>query len=294
MWLNRYKDSPWHKTLFKELLFGARFAFLYVRNGFRNRTVLFYPEFPLYKTHINRFLLGTRFNITNNPDLPFDLVVAWEDTTHRPRYALLDRLSRDYRVLNLECRDISKQRVEEISQSVFGYGLRIDPTTYEGPCVRKSDENGTHDRTAIIQCPIEHTEPDCVYQRVVDNRYNDHLVYDIRVQICGNRMPMAFLRYRSLDSRFSGDLSETVHPVEACLSDNEIDKLQQLARAMELDVGDIDTVRDATDGRLYVVDVNNTPQQAAASVRLTLEDRRRRVRDGRKALRQAFLERRAG
>lgn len=290
MWLNRYKDSPLHKTLLKEILFTARYAALHLRNGFRTRTVLFYPEFPLYKTHINRYLLGSRFNITNNPDLPFDLVVAWEDTTHRPCYPLLERLSSQYRVLNLACRDISKRRVDEVSRAVFGYGLCVDPTTYEGRCVRKSDDNGDHDKTAIIQGPIECVDEDCVYQPLVDNRYDEHLVYDIRVQICGDRMPLVFLRFRSLDRRFSSDLSEAVYAPRACLSDDEIEKLHTLASYMGLDFGDIDAVRDAGNGRLYVVDVNNTPQQAAADVHLSSTDRRRHIRDGRAALKQAFLE----
>lgn len=290
MFVNRYKASSWHKSVLKELVFFLRFAFLYVANGFRVRTVLFYPEFPIFKTQINRVLLGTRYNITNNPNLAFDLAIAWEDNTRRPRYPFFEQLGPDRTVVNRDCVDISKRRVEEASLAVFGYGLFVDPTRHRGPCVCKHDDNGRHDKTVILQCPTASADPECVYQRLVETRFDEHHVYDMRLQICADRITGVLLRYRPVNSPFHGDVRVVSRAPDQVLSGPETDRVLALARQMGLDYGDIDAIRDGDDGRLYVVDVNNTPQQVAAGAKFSRADARRHRRRTRAALLQQFLE----
>lgn len=291
MSVNRYKDSAWHKTLLKELHFWTRFAYLYIRNDFRTRTVLFYPEFPLFKTEINRVLGHSRYNITNNPRLPFDLVVAWEDKTFRGSYPLLDELAREYPVVNLDCRDISKRRVDEVFRQVFGYSLNIDPTRYRGPCVRKSNLNARHKETEILQCPIERPDAGSVYQRLLDNALDDRVVCDFRVQIYGRAIPFLNLRYKPLEKRFFGDIKAEIRETAELLTPEEVEKLLTLASLMGLDYGEIDTIRDNEDGRLYVVDVNNTPYTPPKDAGLSRRDRRLARRLGLRAFEDAFLSR---
>jgi len=50
------------------------------------------------------------------------------------------------------------------------------------------------------------------------------------------------------------------------LSEEEADRVQRFCRGMGLDYGELDAVRDASSGRLYVVDVNNTPFGPPAKV----------------------------
>ncbi|MDN5938139.1 MAG: hypothetical protein L0H83_05700 [Salinisphaera sp.] len=289
MIVNRYKASAWHKSLAKELVFFLRFALLHVVNGFRVRSVLFYPEFPLFKTQINRYLLGTRFNISNNPKLPFDLVVAWQDTTHRPPDPLLQRLARTHTVINLRCNDISKRAVEAASREVFGYGLFVDPLRHHGPCVRKHDDNGRHDQTAIVQCPVSEVDPACVYQRLVDARHDEQHVCDMRIQVCGDVIATVLLRIRPRATPFSGDVLLHNCSATQLLGQEEIGRIQVLARRMGLDYGEIDAIRDDRDGRLYVVDVNTTPQKAAPGVAFARGQRRQHLRQARRALKQQFL-----
>lgn len=252
-------------------------------------SVLFYPDFPIFKSVLNRYLRGTGFNITNNPRVPFDLAVAWQDATFRPVYPFLESLRDRCRVINIDCSDISKQRVEAASQAVFGYGLAVDPARYHGLCVRKDNHNGRHDRTAILECPLSEPEPDCVYQRLVDNRTLDDWVWDLRLQVCGDRMPLATRRYRPESRRFIGDVHEVIRDPSAWLSARERERVLALAHAMGLDFGEIDAVRDRTDGYLYVVDVNDTPIQIDPTDSFPRADWRRYLRWGRAAFHEQFL-----
>lgn len=258
MWINSYKASPWYKSVLKELHFLGRFAVLFAVNGFKARTVLFYPEFPVYRTQINKVLRRAGYNITNNPQLPCELVFAWQDTTFREPQPLLEELARHYRVLNINCTDISKERVEKVHRAVFGYGLAVDPLNHQGPCVRKGNVNAQHD-AEIIQCPIAAPEPGYIYQRLIDNQVGEGVAGDMRIPIYGSCIPLVYKRYRPLHLRFHGDFRIEVHDPEAFLSPHEIKQILRFARAMGLDYGDLDVLRDPEDDRLYVVDVNNTP-----------------------------------
>ena len=290
MLINRYKATPLHKALLKDALFLARFIALYFYNRGRVRTVLFYPEFSLFSTSINRYLMRSRFNVTNNPKHHFDLVVAWQDATFRDAQPLLDELSRDYTVVNHACTNISKTRVEAVSREVFGYGLQIDPRRYRGRCVCKSNHNGQHDSIEIVQCPVSAVDERCVYQRLVDNSLGPNHRYDLRMMVCGDRISAVCLRYRHKHTPFEHDLCEEVYAPETLMSGHEISQVLRLARRMGLDFGEIDAVRDACDGRLHVVDVNNTPQITAPRERMLRSHWQRYLQRGGTALANAFLK----
>lgn len=258
MWINRYKDSPWHKTLGKELYFIYRYGAGLLGNRLRARTVLFYPEYPVHRTEINKLLHRLGYNVTNNPRLHCEYVFAWQDTTFRQPQPLLDELARRHKVLNLGCDDISKEKLDAVFSRVFGYSLAVDPTTYDGHCVRKSNINAQHDG-AVVQCPIAAPEAGYVYQRLIDNRAGEDAAGDMRAPIYGDSIPLLYLRYRPLESRFHGDYLEQLCDTEEYLSPGEIGQVLRFARAMGLDYGTVDMLRDPADGRLYIVDVNNTP-----------------------------------
>ncbi|MDN5938140.1 MAG: hypothetical protein L0H83_05705 [Salinisphaera sp.] len=284
MWINSYKNSGWWKTLFKESYFLFRFGYLFLLNALRVRTVLFYPEYPVYKSEINKVLRRAGYNITNNPSWPHQHIIAWRDTTLRGAQPRLEEWARAHPVLNLTCTDISKEKVERVFQSVFGYGLALDPCQHHGPCVRKSNANAQHDGQ-IIDCPIETREPGYIYQRLIDNQVAPEAAGDLRAPIYGGRIPLVFVRFRPLTSRFDGDYLERVGDVESYLSGDEIARVIAFARGMGLDYGDVDMLRDPADDRLYIVDVNNTPRSPAHRSR---RDVRRSVERGRRAFEAEF------
>jgi hypothetical protein len=188
-----------------------------------------------------------------------DVVINWEDCSFRRSYAELEERARKQTVLNLQCKDISKRRVDEVHQAAFGYGLAIDPLRHRGWCVKKSNENATHDG-AVIQCPIAELDERYVYQKLVNNQVSDTHIEDIRVPVFGPIIPFCYLKRRPLVSRFSNEnTSVGLSEVETVLNPPEIRQILRLCRAIGLDYGELDVLRDKDDGRLYVVDVNNTP-----------------------------------
>jgi glutathione synthase/RimK-type ligase-like ATP-grasp enzyme len=191
--------------------------------------------------------------------------VYWEYLTFREEYHALEKLPSSIEVVNLYSRDISKVFVDEAFHQVFGYSTIIDPKTYFGKIVQKSDVNAAHDG-AILEGPIQDTKEGSIYQVLIDNSYGENLVLDIRVPVVGKTLDFVYLKYRDISERFKNTTVKTEKkPIREVLSDEEIDLLDQFAETIELDFGEFDVLRDNDSKKIYVVDVNNTPQGPPAS-----------------------------
>lgn len=159
---------------------------------------------------------------------------------------------------NLGCYDIRKSAVARHFKEIFGYNLDVDPTTWVGPAVEKSEANGKHDGR-IVQCPLETPRPDRVYQHLIDNTFDGQEFVDIRTPIVGGKIPFVYLKRRLRDTRFSNDNHrvDIVDP-DAMLSRDEQTKIAEFAKSMALDFGGLDVLRNRQDGKIYIVDVNKT------------------------------------
>jgi len=168
---------------------------------------------------------------------------------------------------NIGCYDIRKSVITRIFEETFGYGFSIDPTTHVGPAVEKSEANGKHDGR-IIQCPIDAPRHGYVYQRLIENTFNGDEHIDIRTPIVGGKIPNVFLKRRTHDLRFSND-NHRVDLVEtdAMLSRAEQEKIRAFTRAIAMDFGGLDILRDRHDGRIYIVDANKTDMGPPAALR---------------------------
>ncbi|PHR57395.1 MAG: hypothetical protein COA47_11970 [Robiginitomaculum sp.] len=160
-------------------------------------------------------------------------------------------------VINQQCTDISKFRVEQVFARVFGYSLAIDPTTWQGKAVEKSDENGAHDGR-IVDCPCQPVAGK-VYERLIVNSDNGHTVLDYRSPTIGGEIPLVFIKERPINQRFA-NFNTKVRLVKTAqlFSPEELLLLSRFCREMGLDFGGLDVLRDREDGRIYVVDVNKT------------------------------------
>jgi hypothetical protein len=229
-----------------------------VRAAFR-KTILAYPHALEPGSVLFKICDQLDYRMTDNIAAKADLVIHWEDSSFRPAYAALEERNRRQKVLNLNCRDISKLKVDATHQAVFGYRLEVDPLRHRGPCVKKSNENAMHDGT-IVECPIAERDERCVYQKEVNNRIDAEYIEDIRVPVFGHLIPFCYRKRRPIVSRFSNEnTSASLCEVDTVLSSIEVRQILQFCDAMGLDYGELDVLRDRDDGRLYVVDVNNTP-----------------------------------
>ena len=163
------------------------------------------------------------------------------------------------RTLNGACRDISKQRVEQAMLATFGYGLAVNPNTHIGPMVEKSDRNAAHDGLVIVG-PVSSPDPTKIYQHVLDNEVEPGIVEDLRTAVVAGTAVVVFRKRRRIHERFADtNQSATVVAPATVFSDDERRRIIAFADDMGLDMGMLDIVRDRLDGRIHVVDVNNTP-----------------------------------
>ena len=133
-----------------------------------------------------------------------DLVVHFEDATES--LCSPPRIRADARLMNFSCPDISKSRIAETFEAVFGYALAIDPLRHQGPAVEKSEENGVHDGR-IVQCPMQPL-PGKVYQKLIDARARDpDIVEDWRTPTVGGEGVLVYIKRRPISRRFTNDNS---------------------------------------------------------------------------------------
>lgn len=159
--------------------------------------------------------------------------------------------------LNRDCRDISKTRVAEVFQEIFGYSLDVDPRTAATPFICKSELNGKHDGY-IAHKNCEPREG-WVYQKLIMTETANETVLDHRCPTVFGDIPLVYLKERPIGKRFANMNSRCrLSTPEDHFSEEERTLISQFCQKMKLDWGGLDILRDATDGRIYIVDVNKT------------------------------------
>lgn len=255
---NRYqKSKSLAKYLFEDLKYLLWLPYYLIKGGGKLEVVVAYPHFPSKRSLIYKAAKHNGWWLTNKIPKEFNgPLVIWEYVTTRPDYPELAA----YKPINHHCTDIGKFTVDAVFADVFGYSTRIDPTTYSGLAVRKNDINAKHDG-AIIQCPLPSVDEGFIYQKLIDNTVEGKMVEDLRVQIMGACITGVFVKRRPEDVRFTNDTADTkiVEPSDV-FSGEEIALIERFSADFKLDLGELDILRDKADGRIYIVDVNTTPQ----------------------------------
>jgi len=214
-----------------------------------------------YLLRVSLSRLGVEF-VDNVSDS--DVAVYFDDSTYSQPPHLLNGPSVQ---INFECRDISKSHVQTIFKNIFGYDLGVNPETYSGEMVAKTETNGTHTGKIVHgPCPAEEGY---VYQKLIDNRSENGRVTDIRCPTVFGTIPLVYLKSRPETHRFANlNTHVTLSSAQDELSTEEIEKIALFCNAMKLDWGGLDILRDSADGRIYIVDVNKTDMGPPLSLRL--------------------------
>ena len=228
------------------------------KRGFREKTLLAVPHKPSPLHALYKICHRLGYTITSSVTRDANVVIHWEDCTVRSAEPRLEILVRNRRVINYRCRDISKRHVAEVFADVFGYPLQVDPQEHQGLMVRKSNVNALHDGVTI-RGPIAEGRREFTYQKLVNN-VTEGTLQDIRVPIFGDIIPYCLIKRIPLEHRFTNkEGSATIRELDSVLSGDEIATIKRFCRAIGLDYGELDVLRDFDDGKLYIVDVNNTP-----------------------------------
>jgi len=161
------------------------------------------------------------------------------------------------RRLNHACTDIGKSHVARIFEEVFGYPLSVDPLTSVGEIVEKPEKNGVHGGR-IVMAPLP-PRPGYTYQRVVDTRDDEGCCRDLRTPCAGGEPVIVWIKVKTPLGRFSIDNRRASLAEPAVVyTAREIELIRRFSARMGLDWGGLDVLRDRTDGRIYIVDVNKT------------------------------------
>jgi hypothetical protein len=190
------------------------------------------------------------------------------------------------RVLNAGVTDISKSTIARIFGDVAGYELIIDPATYQGKAVEKSEANGAHDGR-IVDCPTERL-PGKSYQRFVDSS-DGVTAFDYRTTIINRKPRFVLVKTKPAKDRFSIH-NQTVQlwPMEKVFSSAELSLIESYAQDLQLDWGALDILRDRQSQKIYVVDVNKT--DTGPAVDLSFKDRESLKRETSYAFQQMVQE----
>ena len=230
-----------------------------LKRGSASKTLLVYPHYPSRSSTIYKVGKALNYEVTNNPKSNFDLAIYWEYLTYREEYHWLEKVAKEKRVVNLHSRDLSKVFTEKVTAEVFGYSTFVDPFTYEGKMVQKSNVNATHDGK-VVEGPLKETEEGAIYQLLIDNSVENELVMDIRVLYVNGVLDFVYLKYRNNWRRFKTTIKAEVKPTNEVFSAEEIRLMNELCEKVNLEYGELDVLRDKKSGRIYVIDISNTAQ----------------------------------
>lgn len=216
-----------------------------------------------------------------------DIVFQFDDTTQTSNE--VPQTKPGARLVNFGCNDISKSVVAQAFERASGYGLAVDPTSYTGRMVEKSEKNACHDGR-ILEGPLDEPLADKTYQVLVDNEIEGGLIEDLRACICGGKPAIVFRKRRPVGRRF---LNENVDVIldtpENAYTPDEIDVITRFAAEIGLEWGGVDVLRDNASGKIYIVDANKTDM--GPPVALKLGDKLKSTRRMAKAFVAAFAPR---
>jgi len=212
-----------------------------------------------------------------------DIVFQFDDTTVTDN--IVPETKPGAVLVNFECNDISKTLIAEVFAQAAGYDLAVDPMTYDGPIVEKSELNAAHDGR-IIMGPMEPIEGK-TYQRLIDNEIAGGMVEDLRTCIVGGEPTVVFRKRRPLERRFMNENKDVVlDQVDKVYSAEELDIIRKFAAGINLDWGGVDVLRDRNTGKIHIVDANKTDM--GPPVALALGSKLRSTRRMAKGFAHAF------
>ncbi len=249
---------PFFEVIIKDITCLLREGYFYLKNGGRLPVWVAAPTYPSKKTTLAKIarMNGARLTnkLVNNPDV----IIYFENATYGSASTLRRRYPKA-RIINVNCPDISKERVHVVHLEALGYSMNLNPRTYIGVAVEKSDENAVHDGQEVI-CPMAYPKTDAVYQKVLDNTNENGEYVDIRVPVIQGKIPLVYLKFKTKKNRFTNKAHRaTLHSPKEIFSSEEIEQIEKYALAMKVDFCEFDVLRHKGNKKIYIIDVNKTP-----------------------------------
>jgi hypothetical protein len=294
----KYFRKAWWAPLIRLASYRGRACLLYtvpflLRSVFRRPgTIIVFPaamdEYQPAETYLAwKVFAACNLRVRGSACGDAAIAIAWNpSTSYHLDSSQLSSVQSRVRVLNARCTDIRKSTVARHFRAVFGYALEIDPYTYTGTIVRKSEKNGARDET-LLQGPLEEIEPGYLYQRFVSYPTPTGMA-EWRLFIVGRKPAAVYRLCAPPDNRFKAGRHPEMTTIEESFSAHECAKIAQFCESIGLDFGNVDVLRDPEDGRIYISDCNNTP--TGPSWKLPLRDQLRVVKTVAEAFQREYPE----
>jgi len=181
-------------------------------------------------------------------------------------------------IINCKCLNIKKDYIDDKFKEVFGYSIRIDPTTHRGMCVKKTTQNAVHN-AKIIECPIgahlvdvlprysmSGTEHTVMYQKMIDTRRSNLEIRDFRFVVMGYQPVFLFEKLMDTQSfshvkkdGFLRTYGYQPSQFNMFFAEDEINKIKEFIIRCGYDFVEIDVLRDNSTGLIYIIDANPVP-----------------------------------
>ena len=227
--------------------------------------IYIYGNYPHFEKATAYFMLRKAgVNFVNKYDPHSDIGWFWDSQIKLDKKT--DKMydfSKNLRFINFFLKDTSKDFVAKSMEEHFGYTFKINPKTFNGYCIAKHNGNGTKS-CFFLKCPINADEVfhDHCYQKIINysSKSDSSTLYELRVPIFKNMIPFTFFKTRNKGLRFtSKNKSMDIVPATAHLSEQECQDIIMYCQKIGLEYGEIDILRSDDDGKIYIIDVNNTP-----------------------------------
>lgn len=233
--------------------------------GHKRPTIAFYPDKPRPWYFIWPVMHVSGAKLIDDVSTA-DIVFQFDDSTETDN--AVPPVKDGARLVNFGCQDVSKTTVAEVFARASGYTLKVDPTTYQGRMVEKSELNAAHDGR-VLEGPLDAPVEGKAYQLLIDNEIEGGLVEDLRCCLVGGSPTVVFRKRRPLERRFLNENVEVLLDEPAnCYTADEIAVIERFAAELGLDWGGVDVLRDRMSGRIYIVDANKTDMGPPVALKL--------------------------
>ena len=209
--------------------------------------ILFYPD--KLRGFARAKVLCDRAGIpyTESMNDPFTIVYNNDYSVYRNNL-VIEKLKESYPVINGRLKDVSKEKVNNVHMDIFGYDMAIDPETFRGSYVRKTNLQG--DKSGKVFRLPQKREPGYVYHKLIDNVEGGFRI-DYRVHVIDGEIVWIRKKWKR----------QIIGPgvVRSEISDlkkSEKRKILEYCEAIGLDFGELDVLKDE---KIYIVDVNDIP-----------------------------------
>lgn len=226
--------------------------------------VYIYGNYPHFQKSTTYFMLRKAgVQMSNKLNGEYNVGIYWDPRMDiNKQTPKLKQNGKKIKLINLFLVDTAKGFVADSFETHFGYGYKVDPTTFNGYCISKHNGNGTKS-CFFLKCPIEANDifKDHSYQQIIDytDKKDPDTLYELRIPIVGGIIPCVLFKTRNRGLRFTSK-NRSIHIVSPLkyLTEQECNKIITYCRYIGLEMGEIDVLRSYEDGQIYIIDVNNT------------------------------------